>query len=122
MEDKSILVVEDDRDIRESVQAALELQGHSVTAALDGLDGFEKMNTSQKFNLVLLDVSMPMMSGEEFLKRMSKIRRFKNVPVVLVSAAPHLEQLAATSDKVAGCLSKPIDFTHLASIVEKFAI
>lgn len=77
-----ILVVDDDSRIRNFVRLRLESEGYEVTQAANGEQGLERL-TLDAPDLVLLDLSMPVMDGWEMLKR---LRAFSQLPVIILSA------------------------------------
>ena len=85
---KTILLVEDDPDIREATAEILRESGYEVCEAEDGQGALEQLQKmSQVPSLVLLDLSMPVMSGQELLQQLKQSERFANLPVVVVSGA-----------------------------------
>ena len=64
-----MLVVDDDPDVRDAVETALELEGHSVTTAPDGLAALKRLGQTE-FDAVVLDVLMPNLDGFEVCLRM----------------------------------------------------
>ncbi|MFI5276169.1 MAG: response regulator [Ktedonobacterales bacterium] len=64
----SLLVVEDDPDVRMMLRSLLELEGFTVSEAADGLDGLAHLRASKSPLIVLLDYKMPRMNGEELLR------------------------------------------------------
>ncbi len=93
MTTNSILVVEDEEKILRLLEIELEYEGYEVGKAMDGLQAFEKYR-SQKWDLILLDVMLPSISGIELLRR---IRAHDvNTPVILLTAKSSVE------DKVSG--------------------
>ncbi len=80
-----ILVVDDDEDNRQLLRRMLERQGYVVTLAASGPECLELM-AHQRFDLVLLDVIMPGLSGFEVLSRIRQNPEMRSVPVVVVSA------------------------------------
>ncbi len=80
-----MLVVDDSPANREILRRHLERQGYGVTTASDGRQSLELMGT-QKFDLVLLDVLMPVLDGFEVLKRMKASPELRTMPVVMISA------------------------------------
>ena len=64
-----VLVVDDDPDVRDAVETALELEGHSVTTATDGLAALKRLGQVE-FDAVVLDVLMPNMDGFEVCRRL----------------------------------------------------
>ncbi|MGZ4105240.1 MAG: response regulator [Actinomycetota bacterium] len=81
----SILVVDDDDDIRALIQTVLETEGHAVTLASEGQEGLNKIRRKQ-FDLVILDIMMPAMSGYEVLEQIREIPSRAETPVIVVTA------------------------------------
>ena len=111
----SVLVVEDDPNIRELLQLYLEKEGYAVTLATDGGQGLEKFRSIRP-NLVLLDVMMPVMDGWAVCKA---IREDGNTPVIMLTAK------GETDDKVMGLKSgaddyvtKPFEMKELLARIE----
>ena len=111
----SVLIVEDDPNIRELLQLYLEKDGYAVTLATDGGQGLEKFRTIQP-DLVLLDVMMPVMDGWEVCKA---IRAEGNTPVIMLTAK------GETDDKVMGLkagaddyVTKPFEMKELLARIE----
>lgn len=85
---KTILLVEDDPDIREVTAEILRESGYDVQEAEDGQGALEQLLRMPSVPcLVLLDLSMPVMTGQELLKQLRQTPRFENLPVVVVSGA-----------------------------------
>jgi len=80
-----ILIAEDERDIRDLIVFTLEFGGFSVVAAKDGQDVVEKAQQDD-FDLILMDVRMPRMTGYEACAELKKIDKVKDVPIVFLSA------------------------------------
>ncbi|NYV63887.1 response regulator transcription factor [Bacillus sp. Gen3] len=93
MGNQSILVVEDEQKILRLLEIELEFEGYQVTKAADGLDAFERYR-SQKWDLILLDVMLPGISGIELLRRIRA--HDQQTPVLLLTAKNSVE------DKVSG--------------------
>ena len=111
----SVLIVEDDPNIRELLQMYLEKDGYAVTLANDGGQGLEKFR-SIKPDLVLLDVMMPVMDGWSVCKA---IRQDSNTPVIMLTAK------GETDDKVMGLktgaddyVTKPFEMKELLARIE----
>lgn len=77
-----ILVVDDDKEIVDSISIFLQNDGYYVIKAYDGMEAMERLNDNE-VHLILLDVLMPKMDG---IKALLKIREKRNIPVILVSA------------------------------------
>jgi two-component system, OmpR family, response regulator MprA len=104
-----ILVVDDERAVRDSLRRALELQGYDVTLANDGSEALAQLESNGQVDAVLLDVLMPGLDGLEVCRR---IRRSGNeVPVLMLTARD------AVGDRVAGLDAGADDY-----VVKPFAL
>src|SRR3984885_3197306 len=83
-----VLVVDDDPDVREAVETALELEGHGVTTAADGLVALKQLGQAE-FDAVVLDVLMPNLDGFEVCRR---LRASGNRTPVLILTARDSEE------------------------------
>ena len=83
-----ILIIEDEKMTAEAVKEALELNGMSAEIAEDGIRGIEKVKETE-YDLILLDLKMPKLSGEDVLKEIRKIR-----PYVLVIIYTNFSEFA----------------------------
>jgi two-component system response regulator MprA len=116
---QTLLVVDDDRDIREALQDVLEGAGYCVRLAGDGREALETLRTDDWTpDLILLDLMMPRMNGFEFRDVQRKEEPLCSIPVLLASADPALPQ-AARSLGVAGYLRKPLDLDDLLGAVSR---
>jgi CheY-like chemotaxis protein len=85
--DHLVLVVDDDRDIRDSLVELLEDQGYSAAGAANGLEALETLRTSPGLPcVILLDLMMPMMDGWEFREAQLQNPVWSQVPVIVISA------------------------------------
>jgi two-component system, OmpR family, response regulator MprA len=104
-----ILVVDDERAVRDSLRRALELQGYDVALAIDGSEALAQLESNGQVDAVLLDVLMPGLDGLEVCRR---IRRSGNeVPVLMLTARD------AVGDRVAGLDAGADDY-----VVKPFAL
>lgn len=87
-----ILIVEDDESIRDILTIMLELQGHIVLQAENGREALELLSYAN-FDLVLLDIMMPVMDGYETLQHIKTNNSWRNVPVVVVSSLDDLSSM-----------------------------
>lgn len=116
---RTLLVVDDDPDIREVLRLLLEADGYLVTTACDGQDAQEKLEGHERPALILLDLMMPRMDGEQFLGQLRATHN-GSIPVVVMSGHCTSEDKAARFD-VSACLTKPIDLDGLLNTVHRFA-
>lgn len=110
----SVLVVEDNDDVREMMAVTLELEGHHVATAVNGRDALEKLHTGERPCVILLDLMMPVMNGWEFRRALELDPVLRDVPVVVVSAAT--KEMAQRAHATAH-LPKPLDMDQLLDIV-----
>jgi len=114
----NVLVIDDDRDIRETLQEILETEGYEVQTARNGAHGLERARELRPA-LILLDLFMPVMDGTEFRRQQVQDADLAAIPVVIVSAAAGLEERIAAMG-VAGHLEKPLDIDHLFDVVGRY--
>ena len=113
LSDTSILVIEDEPDLREGLQHNLELEGYSVDTAADGNEGLRKAREG-KAALILLDLMLPVMPGLEVLRTLRDTGH--ETPIIIISAK------GQDRDKVAGLelgaddyLTKPFGLSELTA-------
>jgi CheY-like chemotaxis protein len=122
-----ILIVEDDPDIRESLQHFLELHGYPVCTAHHGKAGLEQLERSPRPSLVVLDMTLPIMDGHRLLTARKADSVLRAVPVIILSAAmtgmnPRDRALYGASYEVATFLGKPVDSRQLLDAIERHAL
>jgi CheY-like chemotaxis protein len=115
-----ILVVDDDEDVSAMLQLTLELAHLSARGARDGIEALERIREFGLPALILLDLRMPRLNGEELLKTLRLRKAFLHVPIVIVSgdnaAASHWRELGATA-----FVRKPVDPDELIALATKLA-
>lgn len=89
----SILVAEDERDIRELIAFTLQFAGHQVSQAANGAEAVE-LAPQIKPDLIMMDVRMPKMTGYEACRALKEIEEVKNIPVVFLSAKGQDDEVA----------------------------
>ncbi len=115
----SILVVEDDRDIRETLSEALEEEGYEVVGAKDGIEAIERLRAATRLpHLVLLDLMMPRMNGLEFREAMVQVDAWKSIPVLLLTADAQA-RTRANALGVDAYLEKPVKLAALLGAVAR---
>lgn len=121
MSDRSptVLVMDDDHAIRLGAQAILEHVGFSVLVAGDGREGVEIFaQHTDEIDVVLLDLNMPVMSGEEALKELLRIR--PEARIVLVSGHDEVDAVERFDGMgLSGLLMKPFDMGALIAKVNE---
>ena len=108
----TLLIVDDEADLRESLQEYLEDQGYRVLTATNGQEALEVMSGDALPCVVILDLIMPVMNGRELHDRMQQDARLAAVPVIVSTSDP--------SRAPAGVpiLRKPYDLRRLLAAVQ----
>src|SRR4051812_23666045 len=90
MRNKTVLLVEDDLDVRDTLRDLLESEGFDVIPAANGLQAidFLTLNDPPGADLVILDLMMPLVSGWEVLHVMTADKALRRIPVIVLSALP----------------------------------
>ena len=121
----NILLFEDDPTVAELNTLILEQEGHTVTTCADGRAGLERfLSSPNAYDLVVLDIIMPGLSGEEILGEIHRAR--PDIPVLLCSGyAPNASLRDVIDGKRVGYLKKPYDanelLAELHALFEPFA-
>jgi CheY-like chemotaxis protein len=110
-----ILVVEDHADLRDMLVVLLESEGFAVRTAVNGAEALKRLEETRP-SLILLDLMMPVMSGDEFRERQLADPRYRDVPVICMTAA-HDGRERATRIHADEYFQKPLDFEHLMTVV-----
>jgi DNA-binding response OmpR family regulator len=111
----AILVVEDERQIAEMISDVLTDEGYHVHAVYDGASALLSIEERPP-NLVLLDIALPVMTGDEVLKEVR--RRGFTMPIIAMSAGHLLLQMRSYG--ATDLLPKPFDLTDLLARVEQY--
>ena len=121
---KKILTIDDDEDIRSSINQRLEMEGFQTIWAKNGrvaLDYLNAMSLSELPDLILLDYMMPIMNGQEFCRQKSLTPRLAHIPVVMMTASGNLVNVMDKIDSRAEAyMSKPMDDETFVGMVKYF--
>jgi two-component system response regulator QseB len=108
---KKILIIEDDFMIAESTKTLLKLHQFDVHWVNNGIDGLKQLQ-QQNYNIVLLDLGLPMMDGMLVLKNIRQ--KFPSLPVLIISARDQLQnRVDGLNDGADDYLIKPYEFDEL---------
>lgn len=114
---KTILVIEDQPDMRENITTILEMENYAVIDAANGKEGLESAR-DEKPDLILCDVMMPIMDGHEFLRRMREDRTIAGTPFIFLTAKGEKTDLRAGMNLGADdYLTKPASATELLTAI-----
>jgi two-component system, chemotaxis family, chemotaxis protein CheY len=119
MSQKSILVVDDDIGLRVMFQTLLREEGYGVLEASNGQEALDLLKT-EKPNLIVLDLMMPVMNGWQFLEEIEKHPELDATPIILLSASRELTTTARLN-KIRAFLPKPFDIDTLLDYIEKYS-
>src|SRR4051812_10579957 len=120
----NVLIVEDDPDIRKMLTTLIDMAGFHAVAAEDGLEALHLLRAVRHRApetpcLILLDLKMPRLSGNEFRRAQLGDPVVASVPVAVMSGAADLQKRAEALGAVA-VLAKPIDFDALLEVVRRY--
>jgi len=116
--DKTILVVEDNDEVRDVYRRFLLLEGFKVTVATNGQEAVEKA-LEVRPNLILMDLSLPILGGLEATRRIKGDVKTQHIPVILVTAQVRKGPSAVIEGGCDGFLVKPCSPTALRSEIDR---
>jgi CheY-like chemotaxis protein len=111
----TVLIVEDEEDLREMIREALELNGYAVVTAEDGQQALERLSGIEELCLVLIDLLMPGMNGWDLFKELKGRSELDGVPIIVYSSVADRAPNGATR-----VLQKPLTFGELLSTVREY--
>lgn len=120
-----VLIVDDSRTVRASVEYTLKRQNIEVASAEDGKDGLDVLRSlnekGKKPDMIISDINMPNMNGIEFIKNVKANSIFRFIPIlVLTTESQSLMKERGKKAGAAGWLVKPFKPEQLISVVKKF--
>ena len=113
----SVLVVDDDPDVRGLLETYLELEGFDVLTATNGCDALARLRHARP-SVILLDLMMPVMDGVEFRRQQQEQPLIRDIPVVCLSARHDARQTAAALG-LTDCVTKPFDLERLIGVLRR---
>ncbi|HSK02416.1 MAG TPA: response regulator [Kofleriaceae bacterium] len=118
----SVLVVDDDADIRVTVAQVLEDAGYHALTAGDGLEALQILRSEPRLrpSVVLLDVMMPNMDGKRFREEQRRDAELRQIPVIVFSAHREIASIAQALE-AEGYLAKPLLASQIVDAVARFA-
>lgn len=115
----TVLLVEDTEDNRFMMRRLLEMTGYRVIEAMNGEEAV-KLAKTESPNLILMDLSLPVIDGLAATRLIRKLPEFKSTPIIAVSAHDTTDFQSEAIE--AGCntyVTKPIDFSELEGLIAK---
>jgi CheY-like chemotaxis protein len=111
---KMVLVIENDRELRECIQHVLEDEGFATMAADQGHSALEALRSEHGLpDVIVLDLMMPFMNGWDFLESLHHDPKLVDIPVVVITGMPH----RIDRERVSRALRKPVDLDDLLDAV-----
>jgi DNA-binding NtrC family response regulator len=113
----AVLVVDDEKNIREGLGRALEMDGHEAFLASNGREAWNLV-ADEEIDLVITDLRMPEVSGEELLRKV--VATYPTIPVIILTGHGTIEAaVQATRDGAYDFLTKPVDLERLSHLVRR---
>ncbi|HTP26642.1 MAG TPA: response regulator [Anaeromyxobacteraceae bacterium] len=116
----AILVVEDDPDIRSALCALLEVSGYEVASAPDGSAALSQLQDGRRPSVILLDLAMPVMNGNDFREAQLSDPQLADIPVVVLSSDDRYRD-TATALRASAAVGKPFELEDLLATIERVA-
>jgi DNA-binding response OmpR family regulator len=118
----TILLIEDKKNLSDTLQALLEMHQFTVLLATNGEDGIRQARLS-KPDLVISDIYMPVMNGYELLEAFKADSTLKNIPVLMLTAKTGIDEINRAMKKgAAGYVTKPFLFKNLHATICKLLV
>jgi CheY-like chemotaxis protein len=118
VDDRLVLVVDDDPGNRESMSELLDIKGYSVLQAENGQRALDILKKNGQLPcLVVLDMAMPILDGRGFLKRRARDPDLRDIPVVVVSGN---SQKGAPLEGIEGYFRKPVNVDRLIEVIDQY--
>lgn len=117
-----VLLIDDTLSLLEEIKDILIMEGHEVSTASNGYDGLEKISKLRP-DLIITDLVMPEMDGYQLIKKIKSLPKFKDIPVIVLSAQAAKENkdkaFALKADKY---LTKPCSIEELVGAINEVTV
>ena len=111
---KNILIIEDDKDIREAMRDALEIEGYNVTIASNGNEGLASLRNTNHTCVIVLDLLMPVMGGREFMDIVKNDSALSTIPIFIHSSIANKDNTFGAT----GWIRKPADLELILNSIK----
>ncbi len=118
LKNKTVLIADDDVRNIFSLTKTLEKYGMHIITAIDGSEALKQLDANAKVDVVLMDMMMPEMDGYESIKRIRAISKYRNLPIIAVTAkAMNSDREKCISAGASDYITKPVDVDQLVSLL-----
>ncbi|MFH0875437.1 MAG: response regulator [archaeon] len=117
---KKVMVVDDEPDTTLLVDAILKMNKIGVSTYNDAELALNELKKNEKYDLILLDIRMPKISGPEFCELVRKNPKTKNIKIVFFTASSNVDKTKMEKMGVLGVINKPFNNDELVKVVLKY--
>ncbi len=110
----TVLVVDDDLDLRDTLCDALEISGHRTLSARHGEEALAVLRSNHSIDMLVLDLMMPVMNGWQLREHMLADPELARIPVIVMTAAADLSRTPITADVL---LTKPVSLAKVMTAI-----
>jgi CheY-like chemotaxis protein len=114
-----ILIIEDDDDLRDSLNELLTIHNYQVIGVSNGREALDRLESGLSPCIIILDLMLPVMNGWDFRQQQLADNRWSEIPTIVLSGVNDLA-LESSRLQAVGFFSKPIDFPSLFQTVDRF--
>ena len=115
-----ILIVDDEKDIVETLSFMLQAKGYEIISAYDGEEGL-KLAKKEKPDLIILDVMMPKINGYKICRLLKYDAKYKNIPIIMVTArSQDNDKLIGEETGANEYITKPFEFSDVLNVINKY--
>ena len=120
MDKKRILIVDDERDIADTIQFQLEFEGFECLAAYDGEEALSKAKNENP-DLIILDIMLPKINGYKIARLLKFDESYKQIPIIMLTARTQEKDIKLGEETGADeYVTKPFDMDMLVALVKKY--
>jgi CheY-like chemotaxis protein len=119
-EDGAVLIVDDDKELRDCLADLLEDEGYDVATAANGAEALAYLERHQRPSLILLDLMMPVMNGWQFRDRQLESADLAEIPVIVMTAHASPPEVERAMPGVE-CVAKPLSVSRFLTCIERLA-
>ena len=116
MSEKTILIIDDEEDLRDTLKLTLEFEGYRCHTAANGKEGLEALERIPSPCVILLDLMMPVLNGWQFMEELRAHPSTDQIPVVIITAFTKLTGAIRAND----IIRKPVETDLLLDVVKKY--